>query len=155
MVLAVLAAVLPGATITPAAPPVVRIVFDTHPASAPVRYSCVALANDPHWSGKERGGTVLFKTKVTCTGPGSAAVRIVGTLASAPAEGGPYKNVARSDQTQEVEIGKNTVFYTPPQTDPNVTGNGWYRGQITAQVVGPVPSGSWTATSHDRWVDTS
>lgn len=157
VVLASLAAVLPGITVTPASPVVVRIAFHTNPASAAAQYSCVALADNPHWSTKQRGGTVLFKTRVTCTGPGPAQVRIVGTLASAAEQGGPYKNVASSDETQSVSNieGRETTFYTPAKGAPKVTGSAWYRGQITAQVVGPVASGTWTATSNDVLVQTS
>lgn len=155
MVLLAVAVVIPGIGVTSAEPAMVNIAFDADLDAVAARYVCVAKADNPHWSRKGRGETVLIKTRVTCSGPGAAQVRLVGTLSSSSQEGGPYRNRVSSDETRLVASdGTEQTFYTPRLDGPKVRGSAWYRATITATVVAPVSSGPWTATSKEVWVPT-
>jgi hypothetical protein len=125
---------------------------------------CDATVDNPHYS--RGGGTVIFKTRVTCRGRGAPVVqvRITGTLGSihgspppsGPSSGPPVPR-ATSDQTQDVAVnGGTTTYYTPMVGSNKVRGSSWYNGDISGQIVGPpgiVTTGPSRAHSHQVWVN--
>jgi len=117
------------------------------PLAAASTVVCDAALENPHYSGGAE--SVIFKTRVTCSGNGLSIVqvRIRGTLGSicgAPPRGGPAQGPlvlrATSDQIQNVTVnGGFTTYYTPMAGpgNPKVRGSGWYQGDVSGKIVGP------------------
>lgn len=123
-------------------------------------------AQGPHWSDPLRGNTVLFKTRVRCSGDTIPIVRFNGRLLFSP-EGlpgaptnAPLRVVAESPppgspaQEEAVPPGdpKGKTFYTPIAGTQFVKGSGTYQGEAFAQVVAPQVSPQYHAFSVKRYV---
>ncbi len=63
----------------------------------------------------------------------------------------------KSDQTQDVAVnGGGTTYHTPMVGPTKVRGSGWYKGDISGQIVGPpgiVTMGPSRAFSNQAWVN--
>lgn len=108
---------------------------------------CVGRIDYPHYSPPSRGGTVLFKVRVSCAAPSNVQVRITATLDyfKAPPGSeppiGPAPIVASTDESQILlGDGSEVTFYTPREGVATNTGSGWYSGSAQGQIIAPETS---------------
>lgn len=117
---------------------------------------CDLRIESPHYS--DGAGSVIFKSRVACTGAGPATIRMEGFL---EAFGGTPENrppgpgrTVTSDETRVIaNDGRYVTFYTPVQGGPKMLGTGWYRGAVRGTVVAPIGTVN-SATSNDAFVVT-
>jgi hypothetical protein len=102
--------------------------FIAAPASATVVVTCVAVADNPHYS--SGAGGVIFKTRVTCNG--NSPVTFVGHLNDGP-QIGPLLQVAAHSENRYVTGGVQNTFYVPNTGTPGVPCNKnlYYQGYAT------------------------
>jgi hypothetical protein len=100
-------------------------------AEAQAVVTCIAQADNPHYSSGARG--VIFKTRVTCNG--NSPVTFVGHLSSGPLVG-PLVIAAVHEENRVVSGGQKNTFYVPQDGQPGVRCNPNLYYQGSAVVTG-------------------